>query len=61
MGAAVYLLHRVVAFEVREGPRVNVDTDVVQRRRFALHDRTAAQVGLYVGVVWRHHGNNGLA
>ena len=58
--AAVDLLHRVVTGEVRKRLRVNVDTDVVPRGRFALHDRAPAQVGLNVGVVRRHQGDDGL-
>ena len=59
--AAVNALHGVVAVKRRQSPPIEVDTDVVQRRRLALHDRAATEVGLDVGVVRRHHGNDRLA
>ena len=43
------------------GYRIPVDADVVQRSGLALHDGPAAQVGLDVGIMRRHHGDDGLA
>jgi len=43
--------HRVVALQALQHPLIQIDADVAQRRRLALHDRPAAQVGLDVGVV----------
>ena len=61
VGTAVDLLDGVVARETRQCPRVEVDADVVQRRRLALHDRPAAEVSLDIGVVRRHQGDDRLA
>ena len=47
--------------QLSEGSRVKRDLDVVQGGRFALHDRPLAQVGLYTGIVRRHHGDDALA
>ena len=40
VGAAVVKLDRIVAAETRDGPGVEINPDVAQRRRLALHDRT---------------------
>jgi hypothetical protein len=61
MGAAVVLLDRVVASKPGKAPGMEVDSDVVQRQRLALHDRTTAQVGFDRGVVRRHQGDDRLA
>ncbi len=41
-------------------PRVEVNANIVQCWGLTLHDRPAAQVGLNIGVVWRHQGDDGL-
>ena len=53
-------LHGIVALELGKRSRVTIDADVAQRRRFALHDRTAAEMRFKLGVVGRHHGNQRL-
>jgi hypothetical protein len=53
---AAYQLHRIAAFEVGESLWVEINADIAQRRRFALHNRAAAQVRFNVGIVRRHHG-----
>ncbi|WP_419625641.1 hypothetical protein, partial [Thiolapillus sp.] len=37
-------------------PRVEVNANIVQCWGLTFHDRPAAQVGLNIGVVWRHQG-----
>ena len=54
-------VHWVGALESGKGPQIDVDADIVQRRRISLHDRPTAKVRLYVGVMRRHHGDDGLA
>ena len=49
------------AIKPGKAPGMEVDADVVQRRRLALHDRTTAQVGFDRGVVRRHQGDDRLA
>jgi hypothetical protein len=61
VGAAGDLLDRVVALEAGHGPLIAVDANVAQGRRLALHDGPAAQMGLDIGVVWRHQGDDRLA
>ncbi len=61
VSAAVDHLHGVVAPKPSQRPRIQIDADAAQRGRLALHDRPAAQMGLDVGIVWRHQGDNRLA
>ena len=61
MCAAVDLLHEIGAVEISDGSRVEVGTDLVYRRWLALHDRPAIEMGLDVGVVRWHHGDDRLA
>ncbi len=53
VGAVVDLLNRVVAREPLPRPRITVDTDVVLRRRLALHE-SPPEVGFDIGVVRGH-------
>ena len=61
VGTAVDFLYGIVTCKVRQRFWVPVDADVVQRSRLALHDGPATQVGLDVGVVRWHQGDDGLA
>ncbi len=54
-------LHGIVAGKIGQGSRIKVNADVAHRGRLAFHDRTAAKMGFNIGVVRRHHGNDGLA
>ena len=45
----MYELHGIVALELRKRSRVTINADVAQRRRFALHDRTPAEVRFNIG------------
>ena len=37
--APVHQLHRVVALEPRQRPRIEIDADITERRGLSLHDR----------------------
>ena len=50
VGAAVVQLDRIVAAEAVDRPAVEIDADVAKRRRVALHDRPAAEMGLQKNV-----------
>ena len=60
VGAPVNELNARVALELRERLCVAIDADVAQRRRLAFHDRAPTEMRLDVGVVGRHHGDEGL-
>ena len=60
VGTAVHELDGVVALERIERAHIEVDADVAQRRRLAPHDGAPTEMGLDVGVVRRHHRNQGL-
>ena len=51
----------IVACEAGKGLRIDIDADILQRRRLSLHDRPTPEVCLDIGVMRRHHGDNGLA
>ena len=61
MRTTVHQLHRIRTLERRQRPPINVNPDVAQRRRLALHNRPAAQVCLDVHTVRRHQRNQRLA
>ena len=42
-------LDRVITGEVRKRPPVEIDPDIAQRRRLALHDRAATKMGFDIG------------
>ena len=52
--------HRIIALERRKRPPVQVDPDVAQRPRLALHRRPTAQVRLDVHRVRRHQRHQRL-
>lgn len=54
-------LHRIVALELLQRALIEIDPDVAQRRRLALHDRPAAEVALDIGVVRGHQRDDRLA
>ena len=54
VAAAVVKLHRVIAVEVVDGPAVEINADVPERRRLALHDRTATKMCLDICGMGRH-------
>ncbi len=54
MSATVNTLDGIVAMKLLQRPGVALNADTAQRRWFALHDRTAAKVGLDVGVMRGH-------
>ena len=58
--AAVNEFNAVVALEPIERACISVDADVAQRRRLAPHDRASTEMGLDVGVMRRHHRDEGL-
>ncbi|WP_419614780.1 hypothetical protein, partial [Thiolapillus sp.] len=60
MSTVVDLLYRIVTFKSGQCPRVEVNANIVQCWGLTLHDCPAAQVGLNIGVVWRHQGDDGL-
>ena len=59
--AAVHPLHRILALEFLQGALIEVDANVAQCRRLALHDRPAAEVTLDVGLVRGHQRDDRLA
>ncbi|WP_237251642.1 hypothetical protein [Thioalkalivibrio nitratireducens] len=61
MRAGVHLLDRIGARKLPQCLRVQVDANIAQRRRLALHDRPTTEMGFDVGVVRRHQGNDRLA
>ena len=61
MRAAMHLLDRIVTLEPGQWSRIKIDGNIAQRRWLALHDRPTPKMGLNVGVVWRHQGNDRLA
>ncbi|WP_419588224.1 hypothetical protein, partial [Thiolapillus sp.] len=60
MSTVVDLLYRIVTFKSGQCPRVEVNANIVQCWGLTRHDCPAAQVGLNIGVVWRHQGDDGL-
>ena len=60
MGAIIDCLHPLPAIEGLQGFRVDGDGDVVPGGWLLPHDGPATQMGFDVGVVGRHHRNDGL-
>ena len=60
-GAVMVELDRVVASEAVDRPAVEVDADVTDRRRLALHDGAAAQERFDVHVMRGHGAHEDLA
>jgi hypothetical protein len=61
VSAAADLLERIVTCKAGQCASIAIDGNITQRRWLTLHDRATAEMGLDVGVVGRHQGNDRLA
>ena len=61
MCAFIHQLNRIVTGKISQRTSIKVNADVAHRGRLAFHDRTATEMGFNIGVVRRHHGDDGLA
>ncbi len=53
-------IDRIVTRKACQCPLIEIDADIAQRQWLALHDRPTTEVRLDVGLVRRHHRDNGL-
>jgi hypothetical protein len=61
VSAAMHLLHRIATLEPGQWGGIQIDGNIAQRRGLVLHDGATSKMGLDVGVVWRHQGDDRLA
>ncbi len=61
VAAPVHQFHLVLAAERADRAGVAINADVPQRRRLALHDRAATEMGLDLGGMRRHGRDQRLA